>query len=143
MTASSPSSRSPITALVLGWLIPGAGHAYGGQRGKALLFAILIVGLLVTGFILGDGTNIRNDLWLAPQAGAGGPVALLWSLGEYRVSEHPIDWASPWREMGTLYTAIAGLLNLLVMLDAYISIAYPEEKQARIQHRTSHKEPAK
>jgi hypothetical protein len=30
------------------------------------------------------------------------------------------------REMGTLYTAIAGFLNLLVMMDAYVKLAYPE-----------------
>ena len=113
--------RSPVTALVLGWIIPGAGHAYAGRWGKAALFAVSVIGLLIAGFALGGGTNILpNEWWYAPQMGVGGPTVMLTPLSQYLSIHRPIDWASPVREMGTLYTAVAGLLNLLVMLDAYI-----------------------
>ena len=136
-------NRSPVAALVLGWLLPGAGHAYAGRYGKAVLFAVLIVGLLVAGFAMGRGTNILpNEWWYAPQLGAGGPTAALTPLAQYLVIRQPIDWASPLREIGTLYTAIAGLLNLLVMMDAYVTVAYPEEKEDRAAHRAGEREGA-
>jgi len=132
MTDGAASHRSPVAALVLGWIFPGAGHAYAGQRGKAVLFAVLITGLLVAGFAMGRGTNLLpNEWWFAPQLGAGGPAALLTPLSQYLAIRQPVDWASPVREIGTLYTAIAGLLNLLVMMDAYVLLAYPGEKRER------------
>jgi len=132
MTDGTASHRSPVAALVLGWIFPGAGHAYAGQRGKAVLFGVLITGLLVAGFAMGRGTNLLpNEWWYAPQLGAGGPAALLTPLSQYLAVRRPVDWASPVREIGTLYTAIAGLLNLLVMMDAYVLLAYPGEKQER------------
>jgi hypothetical protein len=132
MTDGSASHRSPVAALVFGWIFPGAGHAYAGQRGKAVLFGVLITGLLVAGFAMGRGTNLLpNEWWFAPQLGAGGPAALLTPLSQYLAIRRPVDWASPVREIGTLYTAVAGLLNLLVMMDAYVLLAYPGEKRER------------
>ncbi len=132
MTDGTASHRSPVAALVLGWIFPGAGHAYAGQRGKAVLFGVLITGLLVAGFAMGRGTNLLpNEWWFAPQLGAGGPAALLTPLSQYLAIRQPVDWASPVREIGTLYTAVAGLLNLLVMMDAYVLLAYPGEKRER------------
>ena len=137
--------RSPVAALALGWLLPGAGHAYAGRRGKAVLFAVPIVGLFLAGFALGDGTNLlHNEWWIAPQLGAGGPTAVLMPISEWRAGPPDptkggmrpnADYADPIREIGTLYTAIAGLLNLLVMMDAYVTVAYPEEKGERTAHR--------
>ncbi|HET6442548.1 MAG TPA: DUF6677 family protein [Phycisphaerae bacterium] len=136
MTDGTASHRSPVAALVLGWILPGAGHAYAGQRGKAVLFGVLITGLLVAGFAMGRGTNLLpNEWWFAPQLGAGGPAALLTPLSQYLAIRQPVDWASPVREIGTLYTAVAGLLNLLVMMDAYVLLAYPGEKREREQTR--------
>jgi hypothetical protein len=132
MTDGTASHRSPVAALVLGWIFPGAGHAYAGERGKAVLFGVLITGLLVAGFAMGRGTNLLpNEWWFAPQLGAGGPAALLTPLSQYLAIRRPVDWASPVREIGTLYTAVAGLLNLLVMMDAYVLLAYPGEKRER------------
>jgi len=132
MTDGTAPHRSPVAALVFGWIFPGAGHAYAGQRGKAVLFAVLITGLLVAGFAMGRGTNLLpNEWWFAPQLGAGGPAALLTPLSQYLAIRQPVDWASPVREIGTLYTAVAGLLNLLVMMDAYVLLAYPGEKRER------------
>jgi len=132
MTDGAASHRSPVAALVFGWVFPGAGHAYAGQRGKAVLFAVLITGLLAAGFVMGRGTNLLpNEWWFAPQLGAGGPAALLTPLSQYLAIRQSVDWASPVREIGTLYTAVAGLLNLLVMMDAYVLLAYPGEKRER------------
>jgi len=125
MSTRDKAPPSPVMALVLGWVIPGAGHAYQGRWGKAVLFFVLIVGLLLAGFALGRGTNVRWEWWFAAQGGAGGPAFALLPLSDHFAKRHPIDWADPHREIGTLYTAIAGFLNLLVMMDAYNRLAYP------------------
>ena len=133
MKLAPAEDRSPVLALVLGWIIPGAGHAYAGRWGKALLFGALIVGLLAAGFVLGRGTNIlKNELWYAAQIGAGGPTLVLTPISEHLAGPPPdrrnTDWADPMHEMGTLYTAVAGLLNLLVVMDAYVKLAHPPER---------------
>jgi len=121
------NDRSPVAALALGWILPGAGHAYGGQWGKAALFFVLITGLLVAGMVISGGTNILPDrLWYAAQLCAGGPTLALTSVSQYLASRGPIDWADRLHETGTLYTAVAGFLNLLVMMDAYLRLAYPD-----------------
>ena len=135
MTAPSEKDRSPVAALALGWVLPGAGHAYAGRWGKAVLFFSLITALMVAGLVIGKGTNILpNRLWYAAQVCAGGPAIALTPISQYLAGANGsnVDWASPLHEMGTLYTAVAGFLNLLVMMDAYTRLAYPgrsEEQQ--------------
>ena len=135
MTAPNEKDRSPFGALVLGWVLPGAGHAYAGRWGKAVLFFSLITALVVAGLVIGGGTNILpNRLWYAAQVCAGGPAIALTPISQYLAgpNECNVDWADPLHEMGTLYTAVAGFLNLLVMMDAYTRLAYPgrsEEQQ--------------
>jgi len=129
MTDRPPRNLSPVTALVLGWAIPGAGHAYAGQWGKAVLFFICITGTLVAGMVIGSGTVFPWRLWLAAQLCAGGPAVILASVTQYLLTVGTVDWADRMHEMGTLYAAVAGFLNLLVMMDAYIRLAYPQREK--------------
>lgn len=132
MTATSETGRSPFAALVLGWVLPGAGHAYAGRWGKAVLFFSLITALVVAGLVIGGGTNILpNRLWYTAQVCAGGPTLVLTPISQYLAGpkDSNVDWADPLHEMGTLYTAVAGFLNLLVMMDAYTRLAYPGRMQ--------------
>jgi hypothetical protein len=123
-------SRSPIAAIVLGWLIPGGGHAYGGQWGKAILFFSLICALMAAGMVIGGGTVILHyRLWFGAQLCAGGPTMALLPISQYFAASAPIDWANRFNEMGTLYTAVAGLLNLLVVMDAYLRLAHPQRSK--------------
>ena len=123
---------SPIVALVLGWIIPGAGHAYAGRWGKAVLFFVCITGLLVAGMVMSGGTAILWDLYLLAQGGAGGPAFALIPISDH-FAKSGVDWANRLHETGRLYTAVAGFLNILVMMDAYLKLAYPHagtEKEA-------------
>jgi len=141
MTTPGAEPRSPVVALVLGWVLPGAGHAYGGRWGKAALFFLCITGLVVAGLVVSGGTVLLYKvpeqgtgvtsgshlrLWYAAQFCAGGPALALTPVSQYIASRGPIDWADPLHEMGTLYTAVAGFLNLLVMMDAYTRLAFPQ-----------------
>jgi len=139
MRPAGAEERSPVAALVLGWILPGAGHAYAGRWGKAVLFFLCITGLLAAGLVVGGGTVLLYQvpghaagnhvrLWYAAQFCAGGPAVALTPVSQYIASQRSIDWADPLHEMGTLYTAVAGFLNLLVMMDAYTRVAYPHRK---------------
>ena len=138
MNGQNPAGgASPIAALVLAWAIPGAGHAYAGRWGKAALFFGCIVGLLVAGMIIGGGTVIIHrdtqghiELWWMAQMGAGGPTVALTPISEYLAARAGPDiYANRFREVGTLYAAVAGFLNVLVMMDAYVKLAYPHRRR--------------
>jgi hypothetical protein len=101
--------------------LPGAGHFYLGRRGKGLLFFGAIGAL----FLLGVAMKSRLQLYL----GLEDPLALLFSIAQmaagvpYFVArvlgyEAGLVTAVTY-EYGNTFTAVAGLLNILVILDAH------------------------
>jgi len=138
--------KNPTTAIFLAWLIPGAGHLYQGRRGKGILFLVCILSIYFLGLSMGGGRvvyakwdNEEKRLPLICQLGVGLPTlpALAQSLlmrqkmdpieiGGVAIMAPPVEgeMAELHRtygylfEMGTLYTMIAGLLNVLVIYDA-------------------------
>jgi len=130
MKSAARTQRNPLTALILGWIVPGGGHFYGGERGKGVLFFVLITGTILAGLVLGRGTSLLyGRLWNAAQFCGGGPAIALSFVSQYYSTRGQIDWADRLNEVGTLYTAVAGFLNLLVMMDAYVKLAYPRREE--------------
>lgn len=140
----APERFEPVAGL-LAIALPGAGHLYLGERRRAALIAGGILGLFVAGLLLGgiDVVDRREDrVWFLAQAMVG-PIAF---LADYVHQEHlkvkemgpggrlvyrsatPQERRSGgvyasrsvgrMNELGTLYTAIAGMLNLIAILDA-------------------------
>jgi hypothetical protein len=106
--------------LIVAWIIPGAGQGWLGQRGKALAFFLLITGTLVAGWLLGGLTNVTTEsLWYFAQLGAAGPTLILTPINKF-VASGGLPPQGTVYDIGTLYTAVAGLLNILVMMDAYV-----------------------
>ena len=110
-----------ITAMVLAYLIPGAGHLYLGKRARAITFFVIVVVLFVIGIAI-DG-----DLYTLSHTG-GSLLRLLAALGSmgsgimYFVAAAmgvQGDVTSITYEHGTAFTITAGLMNLLLMLDAF------------------------
>ena len=110
-----------ITAMVLAYLIPGAGHLYLGKRARAITFFVIIVLLFVIGIAI-DG-----DLYTITHSG-GSLLRLLAALGSmgsgimYFIAAAigvQGDVTSITYEHGTAFTITAGLMNLLLMLDAF------------------------
>lgn len=115
--ANAPSN---VLLFLLAWLIPGAGHFALGKRQKAFVFAIVLtmmfgIGLLLRGrlfpFTPGDplvalaaAANVMAGLpyVIARLAGAGGGVVTAITY-----------------EYGNTFLIAAGLLNALVVLDAF------------------------
>jgi len=118
-----------MLVLILAWAIPGAGHAYLGQRTKAVVFFILITGTLVAGWALGGLVNVQpGSLWYVAQIGAGGPTLILTPISRF-IAENGGQGHEPVRDIGNLYTAVAGLLNILVMMDAYVRASQKTRKE--------------
>jgi TM2 domain-containing membrane protein YozV len=113
-------SSIPALALLLGWLIPGAGHMLLGKyiRGLLLFVSILgmyLIGLALHGKIYSPNTgDILDILGFAGQLGAGALYALA----------HVFGWGAPsivdaLADYGTKFLTVAGLLNLIAAVDAH------------------------
>jgi hypothetical protein len=113
-------SSTPMLALLLGWLIPGAGHMLLGKwiRGGLIFLSVLgmfLVGLGMQGKIYSPNTGeILDILGFAGQLGLGLLFGLAHALG-WGASSITItigDW-------GTKFIVVAGLLNLIAAVDAH------------------------
>ena len=119
--------RVPIAGF-LAWLIPGAGHLYIGERVRGIICLIVITLTFWTGVAVGSvqGTVAPHsrELWFAAQLGTGGNALAAYGLHravspETAIAEKVVasgNWLSA--EVGVHYTGVAGLLNLLVIIDA-------------------------
>ncbi|MFG0319574.1 MAG: DUF6677 family protein [Planctomycetota bacterium JB042] len=104
--------------LLLAWLVPGLGHLRYGRRGKALLFFVLLSLAFVLGLWLGEWRDVHAEkfpLYLLAQIWLGGPTLLaLATTADLRITN---DIAQ--LDAGLLFTSVAGLLNVVVMVDLY------------------------
>jgi len=144
-----PDLRNPALAALLTWLLPGLGHWYQGRKFKAILFGSCIIGIYLVGLWVGrgmvvywtwinplkDSENFRLSFIFQSFVGGFTLPGIFQGLLSY-MNKPPIleGWmAAPAQEVvnglhpkigrlveiGTVYTAVAGLLNLLAMMDAY------------------------
>jgi hypothetical protein len=134
-SSHSAAETPPVVALA-GWLAPGAGYWLIGQRGRALtcgvtIIAMFLLGILISGIrvvqapdLTGPGNPVQRILtrpWFIGQALCG-PMG----IGAAYVSDQlsrsqtygKVEAKARLAEIGTLYTAVAGMLNLLTIIDA-------------------------
>jgi hypothetical protein len=113
-------SNLPALALLLGWLIPGAGHLLLGKWVRALLLfasilGMYVIGLALLGKIYSPNTgDILDILGFAGQLGLG----LLFGFA------HWFGWGATaavdtLADYGTKFLVVGGLLNLIAAVDAH------------------------
>ncbi len=107
--------KSVGVARLLAWLIPGGGHFYAGERTKGIVLFVLIGGLFVSGLMMKGGIltpleDFISRLCMVGRVGSG----LFW-LSALFTNFRAGDMLSRYGEIGACYTAVAGLLNLLVV----------------------------
>lgn len=106
-------------AMLLAFLVPGAGHFYLGRRARAAAFFFIILLLFVIGL------SVHGRLYTIQQGNLLSLLATIGSMGAgvlYFVARAmgPFgDITSMTFEYGTAYVLTAGLMNLLLVLDAY------------------------
>jgi hypothetical protein len=113
-------SSIPAIALVLGWLIPGAGHLVIGKWVRAILLFVSILGMYVIGLGLQgqiytpNTGDVLDILGFAGQLGMGFlyMIARIFGWGASSFVNTLADY-------GTKFLVVAGLLNLIAAVDAH------------------------
>jgi hypothetical protein len=109
-----------VALCVAAWAIPGAGHFWLGRAQKGTIFLLALTTMFVAGLML-QGRLFPFDLReplvaLAAIANAG--LGLPWILGRSLGLGNGVVTAVTY-EYGNCFLIVAGLLNFLVILDAY------------------------
>jgi len=127
-TSAAPPPRSgPVLgeretwlAMGLAWLLPGAGHLYLGRKARALAFCALVFATLILGVLLDGelvwqlrGSPLRALATLGT-LGGGLPVLVLRFALHYAG-----DVTAAGFEYGKSFILTAGLMNVLLVLDAF------------------------
>lgn len=114
-----PPTRKPIApalALLAAWLVPGAGHWLTGHRKRAIVIAVAVWLTFLLGIVLGGihmvGPRVSRA-WFIAQIFAGSPALIAWVLNGPAVNVLVCRGL----DLGLVYTGVAGLLNLLCILD--------------------------
>jgi hypothetical protein len=128
-----------IPAAVAAWVFPGLGHAMSGELKRgAILAAVIgsmwIVGLWVGGISVIEARTTTGQVrpWFLGQMLIAPSLVVEYTHDRYRAQtggqepepsrdpSHPTLYEPSYgrpHEIGTLYTALAGLLNLLAVVD--------------------------
>lgn len=142
-SSESPQLKDPFIAAVLAWMLPGLGHIYQGRVGKGLLFFVTLMGAFIYGLHLGEWKTVfwAWDKERKPliegicRLGMGLPSAASYVqsfrkdeglpvIGDFQAAPSAAELNEltarlnrTW-DIAKLYTMIASLLNILVILDA-------------------------
>jgi len=117
-TGNAALSAKAAGDVALGWLVPGLGHVAQGRKLRGVVVFVLLVGLLTAGRRLAEGSNLsaeRHVFYWGGQFIMGLPAIvgeLVW--GKLRV-DHDIAYV----DVGLVFACVAGLLNVLAMIDVY------------------------
>lgn len=137
--------KDPAFAALLAWLVPGLGHLYQRRTAKGILFMVCILSTFFFGLFCSNGhavyaswQNWDKRLPYLCQVGVGLPaLPALVQTYLVRSGKEPLmggvmappvdaaqlnDWyrdLNKYFELGTVYTMIAGLLNILAIYDAW------------------------
>jgi hypothetical protein len=105
-------------ALALAWLVPGAGHFFLGRRGRGLAFLVIVAATIALGCVL-QGELYRSTaqpldtIAMLACMGMGIPYFALRGMG------YTGNLDSAGYEYGKAFIMTAGLMNILLILDAW------------------------
>jgi hypothetical protein len=129
MTTKSTAAERPRAAAERGtlvllclaaWAVPGAGHLWMGRRQKGLVFLLALPAMFLSGLLLHgrifpfELSEPLVALAAIANVGTGAP----WLLA--RMTDAGSGVVTAWTyEYGNCFLIVAGLLNFLVVLDAF------------------------
>jgi len=126
----------PYAALVLAWLVPGAGHVYVGRLGRGVVIFVTVSALFWAGVGIGGVLTVdyySERWWFAAEMLTGIHGLVGWyrqkavynrlpqmrgaSLDE-KLKNANLALVAPGETVARAYAGVAGLLNLLCIFDA-------------------------
>lgn len=119
MTPSWKDNHALFLSVVglLAWLVPGGGHFALNETRRATIICVTIVLTFLVGLYVGSVgviDPVHAKPWYAAQLMNSPAVFFLGRLGT--TGDYPV-YGRP-NEIGQIYTSIAGLLNLLCIVNA-------------------------
>jgi hypothetical protein len=122
--AAAPRARSWYGVVLLGWLVPGAGHFLLKRPGRgALLLAsvalMFLLGLMMRGTMFQPQTGDVLTTIIYCGGFVGDLASGLFYLLTVWLGYAQPDMAGHVHDYGTKFLVAAGLLNVLAMVDAY------------------------
>lgn len=110
---------NPLLAGTAAWVVPGAGHFLAGQVSKAAVFFLVLGGMFLVGLQFG-GQLFPFEMGepLVFLAAAAQWALVLPSLAASLAGAGGGDVVAATYEYGNTFIIVAGLLNVLVALDA-------------------------
>ena len=135
-------AAAPFVACVLAWLVPGLGHLYLGKKGRGVAFFVVVLAMFVLGIGSGGAASLVEEkqplTFLATFDNvAVGPIDLVGRYMTYGTIAYalPGSEGDPRRaqlldrlrsrvrtvtyEYGNTFLLTAGLMNILLILDAF------------------------
>ena len=113
-------SAGAVLICAISWVVPGAGHLWLGRLHKGLIFLVSLPLMFTIGLLL-EGRIFPFDL--------GQPLVALAALGDLGIGAPYFlaralglgagEVVAETYEYGNSFLVVAGLLNLLVVIDAY------------------------
>jgi hypothetical protein len=111
---------NPLVAVLSAWLVPGLGHIYLKRYARGLAFFVLVMASMLI------GCKLEGNLY---QVDRTQPLSILATLGSmgmglpYYILRYGLQYKGnvmgAGYEYGTAFLLTAGLMNLLLVLDAW------------------------
>ena len=123
-------AKDPGRALLLAWVLPGAGHWFLCRRWRALLYGGCVIGLFGAGLLLGGvpTVSVYGHKWAFLLQIFNGPIAIGSAVAD-RVSQAS-GVPSKLADLGMTFTLVSAAFNVLVMADAFYLADKPEDETA-------------
>ena len=120
-TAAEETQSGTLVLLCLAaWAIPGAGHLWLGRRTKGLIFLVALPAMFAIGLALHgrlfpfDFSQPLVVLQALADLGIGVPYFIANAIGAGAGNVRAVTY-----EYGNAFLIVAGLLNMLVVIDAF------------------------
>jgi len=117
---SQPLNARIVATLVAAWLVPGSGHLMLGKRRRAVVFFCIVIAAITIGCLL-EGNLYRvlpnqplTILATLGSMGMGAPYFILRLIFGYQGNVVAAGY-----EYGSAFLLTSGLMNLLLILDAW------------------------
>lgn len=117
-------------AMLLGWLVPGLGHFYARRRLYGAFYLTMVAGVFIAGMVISGGTGVNRDIheWYFLCQFLAGPATLVVELNRGHEAIYLGENISIlMHQTGTVYVAVAGVLNLISICELHRRHTRPEE----------------